>query len=78
MTTSTDDGVVHLVETISTEYTDYDTNLGTKTVNYNSDKTTYETDEYQENGNGFAGGSARGESPERAAGLARVGTKSSG
>jgi len=57
VTTSTDDGVVHLVETISTEYTDYDTNLGTKTVNYNSDKTTYETNEYNEDNNGFGGGS---------------------
>ena len=46
VTTSTDDGVVHLVETISTEYTDYDTNLGTRTVGYDTDKTTYETDEY--------------------------------
>jgi len=57
VTTSTDDGVIHLVETISTEYTEYDTNLGTKTANYNTDKTTYETDEYNEDNNGFGGGS---------------------
>jgi subtilisin family serine protease len=59
VTTTTDDGVVHLVEVINANYTDDDPNLGTRTVGYDADKTTYETDEYQENGNGFAGGSAK-------------------
>jgi subtilisin family serine protease len=59
VTTATDDGVVHLVETIDAGYTDDDPNLGTRTVGYSTDKTTYETDEYHENSNGFAGGSAK-------------------
>jgi len=46
VTTTTDDGVVHLVEVINANYTDDDPNLGTKTVGYDTDKTTYETDEY--------------------------------
>ena len=58
-TTETDSGEVVSITTISTTYTDLDPNLGTRTVGYNTDKTTYETDEYQENGNGFAGGSAK-------------------
>jgi subtilisin family serine protease len=58
-TTETDSGQVVSVTTISTTYTDLDPNLGTKTVGYDTDKTTYETDEYQENSNGFAGGSAK-------------------
>jgi subtilisin family serine protease len=53
ITTSTDEGVVHLVETISTEYTDFDTNLGTRTTGYDTDKTTYETLEYNESNNGY-------------------------
>jgi hypothetical protein len=59
VTTTTDDGVVHLVEVINANYTDDDPNLGTKTVGYDTDKTTYETDEYHENGMGWAGGSAK-------------------
>jgi subtilisin family serine protease len=42
-----------------TAYTDNDENLGTRTVGYNTDKTTYETDEYTENGMGWAGGSGK-------------------
>ena len=53
ITTSTDEGVVHLVETISTEYTDFDTNLGTRTTGYDTDKTTYETSEYNESNQGY-------------------------
>ena len=53
VTTSTDEGVVHLVETISTEYTDFDTNLGTRTTGYDTDKTTYETLEYNESNQGY-------------------------
>jgi len=53
VTTTTDDGVVHLVEVIDSAYTDDDVNLGTKTVNYNTDKTTYETLEYKENNDGY-------------------------
>jgi len=49
-TTETDSGEVVSITTISTVYTDLDSNLGTKTTGYNTDKTTYETDEY--NGQG--------------------------
>jgi subtilisin family serine protease len=42
-----------------TAYTENDENLGTRTVGYNTDKTTYETDEYTENGMGWAGGSGK-------------------
>ena len=42
-----------------TAYTVNDENLGTRTVGYNTDKTTYETDEYTENGMGWAGGSGK-------------------
>ena len=59
VTTTTDDGVVHLVETIEAGYTDDDPNLGTRTVGYDTDKTTYETDEYHENGMGWNGGSGK-------------------
>jgi subtilisin family serine protease len=59
VTTTTDDGVVHLVEVINANYTDDDPNLGTRTVGYDTDKTTYETDEYHENGMGWNGGSAK-------------------
>jgi len=59
VTTTTDDGVVHLVETIDAGYTDDDPNLGTRTVGYDTDNTTYETDEYHENGMGWAGGSGK-------------------
>jgi subtilisin family serine protease len=59
VTTTTDDGVVHLVETIETGYTDDDPNLGTRTVGYDTDKTTYETDEYHENNMGWNGGSGK-------------------
>ena len=52
-TSSTDSGEVVSVTTISTAYTDLDTNLGTRTVGYNTDKTTYETDEYNEGNNGY-------------------------
>ena len=58
-TTETDSGQVVSITTITTTYTDLDPNLGTRTVGYDADKTTYETDEYHENGNGFAGGSAK-------------------
>lgn len=44
---------------VDTAYTENDENLGTRTVGYNTDKTTYETDEYHENGMGWAGGSAK-------------------
>ena len=37
----------------NTAYTDNDENLGTRTENYNSDKTTYETNEYNEDTNGY-------------------------
>ena len=53
VTTSTDEGVIHLVETISPAYTDADTNLGTRTTGYDTDKTTYETLEYNESNNGY-------------------------
>ena len=59
VTTTTDDGVVHLVETIEAGYTDDDPNLGTRTVGYDTDKTTYETDEYHENNMGWNGGSGK-------------------
>ena len=42
-----------------TAYTENDENLGTRTIGYNTDKTTYETDEYTENGMGWAGGSGK-------------------
>jgi subtilisin family serine protease len=45
-TTETDSGQVVSITTITTTYTDLDPNLGTRTVGYNTDKTTYETDEY--------------------------------
>jgi subtilisin family serine protease len=38
---------------IDTAYTDADTNLGTRTTGYNTDKTTYETSEYNESNNGY-------------------------
>jgi len=53
VTTSTDEGVIHLVQTISTAYTDADTNLGTRTTGYDTDKTTYETLEYNESNQGY-------------------------
>jgi subtilisin family serine protease len=53
VTTSTDEGVIHLVQTISTAYTDADTNLGTRTTGYDTDKTTYETSEYNESNQGY-------------------------
>ena len=53
VTTSTDEGVIHLVQTISTAYTDSDTNLGTRTTGYDTDKTTYETLEYNESNQGY-------------------------
>jgi subtilisin family serine protease len=53
ITTSTDEGVIHLVQTISTAYTDSDTNLGTRTTGYDTDKTTYETSEYNESNQGY-------------------------
>jgi subtilisin family serine protease len=46
VTTNDDPGVLVSTETISSAYTNNDPNLGTRTVGYNSDKTTYETDEY--------------------------------
>ena len=55
-TSETDDGQVVSVTTVSTLYTDLDPNIGTRTVGYNTDKTTYETDEYKEDNNGWAGG----------------------
>lgn len=58
---NTDDGVVVSTTTTSTAYTDADPNLGTRTTGYNTDKTTYETNEYLDkdaNGNlqGWANG----------------------
>jgi subtilisin family serine protease len=50
-------GEIIFQQTVSNEYTDNDSNLGTRTVDYNSDKTSYETDEYKEDNNGFGGGS---------------------
>jgi len=44
---------------VDTAYTENDENLGTRTIGYNTDKTTYETDEYTENGMGWAGGSGK-------------------
>ena len=55
-TSETDNGQVVSVTTVSTLYTDLDPNIGTRTVGYNTDKTTYETDEYKEDNNGWAGG----------------------
>jgi subtilisin family serine protease len=55
--TTSDSGTEIARVTTTNSYTDNDSNLGTKTVNYNSDKTTYETDEYNEDNNGFGGGS---------------------
>jgi len=44
---------------VDTAYTENDENLGTRTVGYNTDKTTYETDEYHENNMGWNGGSGK-------------------
>ena len=38
---------------IDTAYTDTDENLGTRTTGYSTDKTTYETSEYNESNNGY-------------------------
>jgi subtilisin family serine protease len=46
ITTATDEGTVEWVKTTSTAYTEADSNLGTRTPGYNSDETTYETQEY--------------------------------
>jgi subtilisin family serine protease len=44
---------------VDTAYTENDENLGTRTIGYNTDKTTYETDEYHENNMGWNGGSGK-------------------
>jgi subtilisin family serine protease len=53
VTTSTDEGTVEWVKTTTTAYTDADGNLGTRTPDYSTDKTTYETSEYNESNNGY-------------------------
>ena len=59
--TAAGDGVVEWIKTTSTAYTDLDNNLGIRTDGYNTDKTSYETNEYLDidaNGNlqGWANG----------------------
>ena len=51
--TKATNGTIIFQETTNNRYTDKDSNLGTRTTNYNPDSTTYETVEYDEANNGY-------------------------